>query len=68
MAALEVPGIPRADICPLEIFDEDPLKIRSVMDAIEQKEFEPCSNMLLHADGEILDDEMVIIRFSSSVG
>ena len=37
------------------------------MDAVGRKEFEPCSNMLPHADGEILDDEVVIIDSSGSV-
>ena len=39
LAALEVPGIPRMDIRPLEISDEDPLEIRIVADAVGRKEF-----------------------------
>ena len=54
------------DICPLEIFDEDPLEIRPVVDAIRQEEFEPCSNMLPHIDGEVLNDEVVIIHSPGS--
>ena len=61
LVALEVPGIPKTDIRPLEISDKDPLEIRLVTDAVGRKEFEPCSNMLPHIDGEILDEEMVII-------
>ena len=61
LAALEVPGIPRMDRRPLEIPDEDPLEICPVADAVRRKEFEPCSNMLPHADGEVLNDEMFII-------
>ena len=68
LAALNVLGIPRTDICPLEISNEDPLEIRSVADAVVRKEFEPCSNMLPHADGEVLDDEVVIIHSSGSAG
>ena len=55
------------DICPLEIYDEDPLEICPVADAVGWKEFEPCLNMLPHADGEILHDEMVIIHSSGSI-
>ena len=51
LAALEVLGIPRIDIHPQKISDEDPLEIRSVADAVGWKEFEPCSNMSHHADG-----------------
>ena len=68
LAALEVPGIPRTDIRPLEIPDEDPLEIRPVADAIRWEEFEPCSNIFPHANGEVLNDEVVIIHSTGSVG
>ena len=64
MAALEVLGVTRADIRPLEISNEDPLKVRPVV----QEELKPCSNMFPHADGEILNDEIVIIYPFSSAG
>ena len=62
LVALEVLGIPRMDICPLEISDEGPLEIRPVADTVRWEEFEPCPNMFPHADGEILNDEKVIIH------
>ena len=68
LVALEVPGVSRADIRPLEIFDEDPLEVCPVMDAIVREELKACSNMFPHADGEILNDEIVIIHPSSLVG
>ena len=68
LVALEVLGIPRTDIRPLEIPDEDPLEIHLVTDVVWQEEFKPCSNMLPHVDGEVLNDEVVIIHSSSSVG
>ena len=68
LAALEVLGIPRIDIGPLKISNEDPLEIHLVADAIGRNQFESCSNMLPHADGEVLDDEVVIIHSSSSIG
>ena len=52
LAALEVLGIPRTDIRPLEVLDEDPLEIRPVTDAVRRGEFEQCSNLLPHAEGE----------------
>ena len=33
-----------------------------------QEEFEPCSNMSPHVDGEVLNDEVVIIHSTGSVG
>ena len=45
LATLEVLGIPKTDIHPLEISDEDPLEVRLVTDAIVQEEFKPCPNM-----------------------
>ena len=38
------------------------------MDAIVWEEFKPCPNIFPHADGEILNDEIVIIHPSGSAG
>ena len=56
------------DIRPLEVPDEDPLEVRPVVDAVGRKKFEPCPNLLPRADGEVLNDEVVIIHSSGSVG
>ena len=56
------------DICPLEIPDEDPFDVCLVADAVVWKEFKPCPNMFPHANGKILDDEIVIIYSSGSTG
>ena len=50
------------DIRPLEISDEDPLEVSAVTDAIVWEEFKPCLNMFPRVDGEILNDEMIIIH------
>ena len=68
VVALEVPGVPGANIRPLEVPDKDPLKIRIVVDAIVWEEFEPWSNMFPHVDGEVLNDEVVIIHSSVLAG
>ena len=68
MTALEVLGIPRADIRPLEVPDENPLEVCLVADAVVREEFEPCSNMFPHVDGEVLNDEVVIIHSPGSAG
>ena len=68
LAAPEVPGVTRANIRPLEISDEDPLEVRLVADAVVREDFKPCLNMFPRVDGEILDDEIVIIHPSGSAG
>ena len=45
LAALEVPGVSRVDIRPLEISNKDPLEVRPVADAVVREEFKPCPNM-----------------------
>ena len=66
LAALEVLGVFRMDIRPLEISDEDPLEVRPVVDAVVREEFKPFLNMFPHANGEILNDKKVIIHPSGS--
>ena len=56
------------DIRPLEIPDEDPLEVRLVENAIMWEEFEPRSNMFPNTYGKVLNDEVVIIHSSGSVG
>ena len=68
LVAFEVPGVPRVDIHPLEVPDEDPLEVCPVVDAVVREEFEPCLNMFPHTNGEVLNDEVVIIHSSSSTG
>ena len=50
------------DIRPLEVPDEDSLKVHPVADAVVREVFEPRSNMFPHADGEVLNDEVIIIQ------
>ena len=45
LAALEVPGVTRPDIRPLEISDKDPLEVHPITDAVVWEEFKPCPNM-----------------------
>ena len=43
LIALGVLGVSRTDIRPLEIPDEDPLEVRSIVDAVMREEFETCA-------------------------
>ena len=56
------------DIHPLEVPDEDPLEVRPVADAVVLEEFEPRSNMFPHTNGEVLNDEVIIIHSPGSAG
>ena len=56
------------DIRPLEVPNEDPLEIHPFANAVMREEFETRSNMFPHTDGELLNDEMIIIHSPSSVG
>jgi hypothetical protein len=66
LATLEVPRVSEAHVLPLEVPDEDLLELRPITDVVGQQEFEPCSKVLPDTDGEVLDDEVVIIHPSGS--
>ena len=52
----------------MEVPDEDPLEVRPVTDAVVWEEFEPSLNMFPYVNGEVLNDEVVIIHSSSLAG
>ena len=56
------------DIHPLEVPDKDALEVRPVADAVVREDFEPRSNMFPHVDGEVLNDEVIIIHSPGSTG
>ena len=56
------------DVRPLEVSDKDPFEVHPVTDAVMREEFEPHSNMFPHTDGEVLNDEEVIIHSPGSAG
>jgi hypothetical protein len=65
-AALEVLGVSRAHVHPLEIPNEDLFELCPATDAVVRQEFEPCSDVLPDTDAEVLDNEVVNIRSSGS--
>jgi len=44
------------------------LEVRPVVDAVMWKEIKPCPDMLPHANGKVLDDEIVIVHSSGLIG
>jgi hypothetical protein len=53
---------------PLEVSDKELLELRPTADTVGRQEFEPCSNILPNTNGEVLDDEVVVIRSFGSAG
>ena len=47
---------------------EDPLEVRLVANVVVWKEFKPCPDMFPHANGKVLDDEIVIVHSSGLTG
>jgi hypothetical protein len=50
---------------PMEVPDENLLELRPTTDAVGRQEIEPRLNMLPNTDGEVLDDEVVVVHLSS---
>jgi hypothetical protein len=68
LEALEVPGVSRAHVRPLEVPDEGLLELGLAMDAVGWQEFEPHSNEFPDIDGEVSDYEIIIVRLSGLTG
>ena len=60
--------LPWQTYVPWKIPNEDSFEVRPITDAVVREEFRPCPNMFPYVDGEVLDDEVVIIHSSSSAG
>jgi hypothetical protein len=52
----------------LEVSDKDLLELRPTTNVVGRQELEPCSNVLPNTDGEVLDDEVVVICPSGAAG
>jgi hypothetical protein len=58
----ELADVVGAHICPVEVPEEDLLELRPTTDAVGRQEFKSRANVLLDIDGEILDDEVIVVR------
>jgi len=61
-ATPEVPGVPRAHICALEVPDEDLDQVGPVVDHALREMLEPRSGRIGQMQWEVADDEQVIVR------
>ena len=46
LAVLEIPRVPRALVCALEVPHEDLFQVRPTLDSVRRKVFQPCSRRI----------------------
>ena len=68
MAVLEVPWIPWAFVCALKISYEDLSQVRPAVDLVRRKMFKPCPCRVREVEGEVSDDEIILLCPTSSSG
>ena len=65
---LEVPWVPRALVCALEVPHEDLLYVRPTLDPIGRLVFQPCSCRIGQEQWKVADNEIIIIRTNGLEG
>ena len=58
---LEIPWVPMALVCALEISHEDLFQVRPTLDSVGRKVFQPCSRRIGQEQWKVADNEIVII-------
>ena len=64
---LEVPWVPRALVCALEVSHKD-LQIRPTLDYVGRQVLQPCSRRIGQEQWEVADNKVVIIRTTGLTG
>jgi hypothetical protein len=67
-AASEIPGVPRAHVCALEVVGEGFDQVVPVGDLRRRQMLQPGSGGVREEQGEVADDEVVIVRSTQLVG
>jgi hypothetical protein len=67
-AASQVPGVPYANVRALEVPPEDPNKALPVMDLCWQKVLEPSSGRVRQKEGDVTNDEVIIVHSPKLTG
>jgi hypothetical protein len=65
---LEVLGALKAHVGVLKVPHEDLLQVRPILDGAGREVLQPCSGQVDQEQGEVADDEVVIIRAASLIG
>jgi hypothetical protein len=67
-AASEIPGVPRAHVCALEVAGEDFDQVVPVGDLRRRQMLQPGSGSVREEQGKVADDEVVIVRSTQLAG
>jgi hypothetical protein len=67
-AASEIPGVPRAHVCALEVSSEGLDQVVSVGDLRKRQMLQPGLGGVGEEQGEVADDEVVIVRSTQLAG
>ena len=68
MVVLEVPWVPRALVCALEVSHEDLLQVHPTLDSVGRKVFQPGSCRISQEQWKVVDNEIIIIRTTGLAG
>ena len=64
----EVPRVPRALVCALEVPHKDLLQVRPALNSVGRKVLQPCSRRIGQEQWEVVDNEVIIIRTTALAG
>ena len=64
----EVPWVSRALVCALEVSHEDALQVRSTLDSVGRKVFQPGFCRIGQEQRKVVDNEVIIIRTTGLAG
>ena len=67
-AILEVPWVPRALVCALEVPHKDPLQVRPTLYSIGRQVFQPRSCRIGQEQWKVADNEVIIIHTTGLTG
>jgi hypothetical protein len=60
-AGFEILGVSRAHVCALEVPYEDVLEVYPRVDVVRREMLEPCLGAFCQVEGQVLDDEEIVI-------
>ena len=64
----EISWVPRTCVCALEVFHKDLLQVRSTLNSVGRKVFQPYSCRISQEQWKVANNEIIIIRSTGLVG